>query len=384
MKNYFFPKISGRNRDDQAVLSIPLLLCSYTFGNEGDRAILMERTRSLTSSGEKRLSSILETHRLKPLFYAACLDAAERDREKVHCPDLFRDCEMDWRGHLFSTTLLDHHLELILSLFAQSNLQVIPLKGPYLSWEVYGKRDIRPYRDIDLLVREDELPQVISLLRETGFKPTTSVDSFIPLPYSTHYTKVLEGERLKVDVDLHVSIHWPRDYFRKTRFRVEEIWRHSSPSTLKGIAIQAMSPEHLVIYTALDLAINHRFARLINFRDLYEIFRRFQVNLEEVCYWSRLWEVRSYVYLALHLLGELLEEKLSLPPLPEYIRPQYLTLRLLEGLLDPRKLPICRPRMINLSNLLFLLLGDSPRARFVGAGYLPYHLWRRIRFRGVR
>ncbi len=384
MKEQHFPGSIGRNREIQAVLDIPLLLCSYSFGDVNDRATLMEKMHSVTPLGEKRLSSILEVHRLKPLFFSAFLDATGEKRKGTPCPNLVHDCEMDQRGHLLSTTLLDHHLELILARFAEHGLKVIPLKGPYLSGEVYSKKDVRPYRDIDLLVREGDLPRATLLLEEEGFKPSESIDSFIPLPYSTHYTKILKGGRLKVDVDLHISIHWPRDYFRRTSFRIEDIWSQASPSTYKGIAIQAMAPEHLFIYTALDLAINHRFARLIKFRDLFEILQKFQVDPEQVVHWSWLWEVRSYIYLSLSLLAEILVDKFSLPQLPEDIKPRYLLLKWYEKLLDVGELPLLRPRMMTPSNLLFLLLGDTPRYRWMGTYYLPYHLWRRLRFPWVR
>ena len=86
-----------------------------------------------------------------------------------------------------------------------------------------------------------------------------------------------------MDLDLHTSIHWPPEYFARTRFNVEDIWHRAVKVDFGGIPAMAMSPEHLVVYTCADLAVNHRFAHLLKFRDLFEVISKCPVDFEESC-----------------------------------------------------------------------------------------------------
>ncbi len=365
-------------------LQAPLLLCGYGFdGGEEGRAL----SRALETAGARRGRPLLDDlayHGLSSLMHLALEDLASRDLLPALPAALPADCAAAFHRDLVRATLIDHHLQLLLMDCAQAGLRPLPLKGNYLSSQVYSRREARPYRDIDLMVREEDLPRMAGVLAAGGFVPRRSLEEFIPAPYSTTYVKRLEGGRLKVDLDLHLSIHWPREYERRTRFDPAGIWERASVIDFHGAPAAAMAPEHLVIYTCLDLAVNHRFARLIKFRDLFEIYRRFPVDHDELCRWARLWDVRSFVFLGLALFRSVGGGRFLSPEDLLRLRPRYPLLRAYRAMTPPSRLPRRRARAASLPNLVFLLLGDRLRQRAAGPANIPVHLYRKLKYPALK
>ena len=152
----------------------------------------------------------------------------------------------------------------------------------------------------------------------------------------------------------------------------------------RGVPAAAMSPEHLVIYTCLDLAVNHRFAHLIKFRDLFEVFSRFPVDFGELSLWAGRWEVRSFVFLGLSIFramggGSFVSREQLLG-----LRPRYPLLKAYEAMTPPRSLPYRRARTVSRPTWVFLLLGDRLGQRARGLLNLPRHLFRKLKHPTLR
>jgi len=137
----------------------------------------------------------------------------------------------------------------------------------------------------------------------------------------------------------------------------------------------ALSPEHLVITTLLDAAVNHRYARLVKFRDVLEILRGAEVDWGEVDEWCRRWGVRSFVGPGLRFLSQL-DEGAVPADTPGSILPSYAAMRLFGRVLLLSALPDHRSRSFSLPNLLFFYLADTPRQRARGLMYVPRHVLR--------
>ena len=171
-------------------------------------------------------------------------------------------------------------------------------------------------------------------------------------------------------------MHWPKEYSRKTGFRSEDIWSNAAEDKIDGLSVWAMSPAHLLITTFLDCAVNHRYARLIKFRDIIEVIRKADMDWDEVESWSERWRVVSFVAPGLKLLSEM-DPGAPIPPqVLHSLLPSYPLMRLFLNVLPAAALPGHRGRSFSLPNLLFFLLGDTPAERARGLAYLPYHILR--------
>ncbi len=348
----------------------------------GEREDALALSKTIEGIGKEQIPLLLQDlayHCLIPLAHLALRDLQSAVPSLLIPPSLSSECAVGFHRDLVRATIIEHHLRVLLQRFAEKGLQAMPLKGNYLGPRIYSKGEARPYRDIDLMFKAEELDEAVRVLEEEGFRPLWGAAEFIPPPHPTCYRRVLEGGSLKVDVDLHVSIHWPKEYERRTRLNSEDFWACSRVEEMWGMPVAAMSPEHLVIFICLDLAVNHRFARLLSLRDLFEVFSAVSVDLDELVRWCRRWEVLSFVYPALRLLAELNPRIAMAREILDELRPRYPLSRAFEMILVPSRLPSMRSRSLTPRNLLFFLLADRPIQRAAGLHRIPGHLYNRIR-----
>ncbi len=72
-------------------------------------------------------------------------------------------------GSRTGTMLLAVELEHLLAKFAGHKIEVIPLKGPLLAEVLYGDITMRPFADLDLLVRDNDFGRAELLLQDAGW-----------------------------------------------------------------------------------------------------------------------------------------------------------------------------------------------------------------------
>ena len=70
--------------------------------------------------------------------------------------------------------------EKVAEAFCIAGIQVVVLKGIYLSEWLYGDIALRQFSDMDLLVKKEDALQCLSILKNLGFKPSdAAVTEFI-------------------------------------------------------------------------------------------------------------------------------------------------------------------------------------------------------------
>lgn len=370
-----FLRTKGRSEVGEFLLAA----VSYRFGEEEDARNLSRLSGCLDTKEEKILGDDAKYHELLPLLHLVAADCASLGHALELSPSTLRDWEAEYRRETVRSVLVMHGARAALASLSGHGIRVIPLKGAYLSTRYYRRPGARPFRDFDLMVRKEDLQGLHSALIGAGFRPVEDRPSFVSAPACTVYSLALEDGATVVEVDVHVSMHWPGEYDRRTRFRVSDIWGDAQPETWEGTSILAMRPEYLLIVTLLDLAVNHRYARLIRFRDLLEIIDKEAIDWEEVSRYAKLWEVASQVGPGLLFLRHLDTANRVPSSLIDELIPGYPTARLFLRFLHPWDLPAHRSRSFSLANLLFFLLADRAGERLRGLVYIPRHLSRGVR-----
>ncbi|MGH9775231.1 MAG: nucleotidyltransferase family protein [Candidatus Acidiferrales bacterium] len=79
------------------------------------------------------------------------------------------------RALLLTLELLD-----VLERFRRNGIEAIPYKGPVLAALAYKNIALRYFSDLDLLVRQHEVPKAAEILAEMGFRPEFDLDSLRP------------------------------------------------------------------------------------------------------------------------------------------------------------------------------------------------------------
>ncbi|HDP70024.1 MAG TPA: hypothetical protein ENN38_04350 [Actinobacteria bacterium] len=306
-------------------------------------------------------------HGLLPLLCKAT------QSEKI--PEDIRDMfKKEYLNFQISTLIGNNVLLEILKALNEKKNPTIPLKGPFLAENIYSLKEIRGYTDLDLLVKENDLPTIENLLAKLNYKPLAETPKFKwEEPYPE---KVFEKKAGGPPVELQWNIIGKTSYLKSSNFDVSEIWNESSGGKLLGQEILQMKPEHLLIYLSLHFAITHRFERLIWLRDIAEVINFYEKSLD----WDYLskciikWQAKSFVYFPLLLAKNLLKANIPDEALKK-IRPNYFLARIFEKKLLTMK---TWPKKYSLTTLFFLVSRDKLAYRLKTILALP---WQAIRWR---
>jgi hypothetical protein len=196
---------------------------------------------------------LAEQENLLP-WAAACLrsaaGAATPPQLAARLHELDRNARMAaffWTSTLKSTLADFHH----------RGIPVISLKGPWLAERLYGDAALRPYADLDLLVRPIDVAPAEALLRELGFVPTGRRDDY-ERPWC----------RNGVLVELHHNVENPLAF----DLEIESAWSRAQVAQFHGVSARLLAPSDELLFLCLHGA-RHRFERLSHVLDLAFAFR---------------------------------------------------------------------------------------------------------------
>ncbi|MEO0588288.1 MAG: nucleotidyltransferase family protein [Planctomycetota bacterium] len=137
---------------------------------------------------------------------------------------------------------------------AERGVEVMALKGAVLLATVYREPGDRPMRDIDVLVRPDDLPTVLDVLDEMGGRPLEPwvTPDFCPRFYNEMEYAV--GELEPVLIEPHVRP------FRPLRLQClmpdDAWWRTSVPMRVGKAILRRPSDEHMLLHLAAHVAMH--------------------------------------------------------------------------------------------------------------------------------
>jgi hypothetical protein len=207
-----------------------------------------------------------------------------------------------WERTLVEATarhlMLSGELGRLLKSFQREQVPVIPLKGASLAENFYAHPALRPYSDLDLLIRREHLERVDDLLQGLGYHRLADAHSFrfdVAYDHATLYAATS---------GVHVDLHWsllsePRYSWNEREARA--VWDRTVRIRVAGEEALGLCPEDLLLYLAVHLAVHHSLAGLLWYYDLFLILERGTGTPD----WSAVsarasrWRVRAAVYFVL-------------------------------------------------------------------------------------
>jgi len=178
---------------------------------------------------------------------------------------------------------------------------VIPLKGPALAEALYPDPGLRPFTDLDLLVRREDAARAVALLGERGYRHLGWQRS---LAYEVAHAPaacfVADGRALPVDLDLGL-VGFPAGARPLAPGAQAEVWERAVATERWGRRVLELALEDLVLYLALHLAVHHPLAGLVWRLDLALLLRRHAARLDWEALLARAarWRARGALYFAL-------------------------------------------------------------------------------------
>jgi hypothetical protein len=187
-------------------------------------------------------------------------------------------------------------LAILLDRLGEDKIRVIVLKGAHLAEIVYGDAGLRPMSDVDLWVKEADVPGVEIALQDLGYVSMSGREA--ALDYSQHRHLAPFVKPGCADVEVHVTLE------RSPLVRLDEdgMWERAVSTRIGGSEALVLSPEDLLLHLCLHMGFQDRFkVSLRHLCDIPAVIRHFARDLD----WdrfvraSRAWRLEKICYYAL-------------------------------------------------------------------------------------
>jgi hypothetical protein len=211
---------------------------------------------------------LMDEHGVGPLAAAALLSAgadAIPDEVRLSLQERVRLGELRAR-------LLVPELLAILEALEARGVAAIAHKGPALSMLAYGQVGARDSVDLDLVVREEDVPTAEAVLRERGYR-LHELPPLTPRQEAAWRRTWNEFELVSEDGWFFVDLHW-RMFPGRFPFRIDpaRLWSRSGRTTLGGRAVPVFAMETLAVLLCQHGA-KDRWSRLIWLCDVDRLIR---------------------------------------------------------------------------------------------------------------
>ena len=210
--------------------------------------------------------------------------------------------------------LLTKELIYLRTLFSRHDISVLPYKGPVLATSIYGDLVLRPFHDLDILVREEELLPAVDLLAACGYqivRPPSVAQAVQNLQSLWAYQLILAHP----DRQLLVELHWrimPKYFFPASS---EQLWEERKPVALASSTVLSLAPESLLWFLCVHGA-KHHWRQLSRLCDIAELLCGYpQLDWEKIGAQAKRLGAERRLYLGLRLANLLLNA-----PLPKTIQ----------------------------------------------------------------
>lgn len=162
------------------------------------------------------------------------------------------------------------HYRQVAGTLAKAGVKAIVLKGAFLAENIYGDIGLRPLSDIDILVREDDWPEIRDVLESLGYKPAGKEFRTLP-PKLTEY-----------DVPSHVQYISPAGTLLEFQFDlftlgigmrdIEGVWERAGTGVVGDAEVGVLGGEDMLLHLAVH-ANRHGCAQLKWLVDIAETLR---------------------------------------------------------------------------------------------------------------
>lgn len=142
----------------------------------------------------------------------------------------------------------------IVKAFNGAHIPAMPLKGPVLSFHLYGDVGMRQAADLDVQVPKEDVRRAIDCLESAGWRRDPSFRALSPRQWESilgngHEVKLMHT-RAGCTLELHWRSHWEQEESTAAR------WARSTAVQWQGLPIHTMSAGDLALFLCIHGAIH--------------------------------------------------------------------------------------------------------------------------------
>jgi len=316
-----------------------------------------------------RLLELAEAESLRP----ALAHAVER-LDGVPA-DVRRQLALDLAAGAGRHLMMTRELAALLQHCARHGLDVIVLKGPVLAERVYPQPALRPFSDLDLLVRAVDRFRADAVLRAYGL-------SRVADDHSWEFDLAWDGATLyEAPSGVRIDLHWALLTEPRFAWSPDEsgLWERSVPIMVMDTMGRGLGREDHLLYLAAHLAVHHALTGLLHVWDVALLLERelHALDWEIVVARAASWRVRHALYFVLRAARHAFAAPVPASAL-SVLRPGGPRAALLSALMARGD----GERLVRLERLVALLLVDRGRDLYgpLRRALLPPASWMRARY----
>lgn len=144
--------------------------------------------------------------------------------------------------------LLFGHFSVVVNALQQADIEVIALKGVYLSEHLYGEIGLRQFSDIDLLIRPDKAFKAVEILQELGYRYREAVPVSEFIRQKSDYVHLPPMVLNGASIELHVKLHRGSEKFS---MNIDRVFATKIPALINGNQTFALDTLHQLIHIAV-------------------------------------------------------------------------------------------------------------------------------------
>ena len=208
-----------------------------------------------------------------------------------------------YQSNAIRNLLLYEELKRIIQAADEKSIPVIVLKGAALALSVYPNIALRTMGDIDLLVHQEHLETMDTIMRRFGYE--SNRDNIWDENENYHLPKYIRHP-------YQIEIHWnlvPPDI--SVTLDLSGIWARAQHLQIGNVTALMLAPEDLVIHLCLHVSAHHLF-QVRPLRNLCDIaatihYYRDNINWQQMHQWAKDSQIGGYIALTLILVKEVLD-----------------------------------------------------------------------------
>ncbi len=162
-------------------------------------------------------------------------------------PDVRAQLERQAHATSALNRFLTKELGRLMRLFEANDLDALALKGPVVAQWAYGDLGLRPFIDLDILIRSKDLDRLLVMLSKEGYEPFSQVARRKGISKRLY---LWQGRQLPLqrgggtfNLDVHIGI-MPLLYYYAADF--DTLWRRAKVVTVDGEAVPSLDAPDLL------------------------------------------------------------------------------------------------------------------------------------------
>jgi Uncharacterised nucleotidyltransferase len=215
-----------------------------------------------------KLLALAAQHGVRPLLLrsltAVCWDAVP--------PSVRLELEGFCTSNAHKNLFLAGELLRLLGRFHQKEVPVVAVKGPILAEAVYDDLSFREFRDLDLLIRDQDLTKAEDLLLACGYTAQFPDRDYRTAFLSYHGQYAFRRGQSDLWVDLHWQFSQDGVVFP---LRAADVWPRLIEETVAGRTVPSLAHDDLALFLAAH-GTKEGWRRLQWLCDFAEFLRRYQ------------------------------------------------------------------------------------------------------------